>query len=223
MTSEETIKRLVELSDGKYAEFQRKLIPTVTPESIIGVRTPELRKMARSMGTDREFLSLLPHKYFEQNQLHAFILSQMKDFEECVPLLEKFLPYVDNWATCDQLSVKMFKKHTEELYPYIRRWLSSGRTYTVRFGVVCLMNYYLESAFRPEQLELAAGLDCSEYYVSMGVAWYFAAALAKQYDAALPYLEGRLLEPATHRRAIQKAVESFRITDEQKKYLRTLK
>lgn len=223
MTSKEILSCLHELQDEKYRDFQRRLIPNIPPESIIGVRTPELRKLAKEIGEDSGFLDILPHEYFEENQLHAFIISGMRDFGECVSRLEKFLPYVDNWATCDQMTVKLFRKHTAELLPYIRRWLNSGRTYTVRFGIGCLMNFYLDSEFREEQPEAVAGVDCGEYYVSMMVAWYFATALAKQYDAVIPYIEERRLDPETHRRTIQKSVESFRISDERKRYLRTLK
>ena len=223
MTSKEILNCLHELQDEKYRDFQRRLIPNIPPESIIGVRTPELRKLAKEIGADSGFLDILPHEYFEENQLHAFIISGMRDFGECVSRLEKFLPYVDNWATCDQMTVKLFRKHTAELLPYIRRWLNSGRTYTVRFGIGCLMNFYLDSEFREEQPEAVAGVDCGEYYVSMMVAWYFATALAKQYDAVIPYIEQRRLDPETHRRTIQKSVESFRISDERKQYLRTLK
>lgn len=223
MTAKEIKQRLHELQDKKYRDFQRRLIPNIPPESIIGVRTPELRKLAKEIGEDSSFLDTLPHEYFEENQLHAFIISGMRDFGECVSRLEKFLPYVDNWATCDQMTVKLFRKHTAELLPYIGRWLNSGRTYTVRFGIGCLMNFYLDSEFREEQPEMVAGVDCGEYYVSMMVAWYFATALAKQYDAVIPYIEQRRLDPETHRRTIQKSVESFRISDERKQYLRTLK
>ncbi|MDY4587032.1 MAG: DNA alkylation repair protein [Oscillospiraceae bacterium] len=223
MTAKEIKQRLHELQDKKYRDFQRRLIPNIPPESIIGVRTPELRKLAKEIGADSGFLDALPHENFEENQLHAFIISGMRDFGECVSRLEKFLPYVDNWATCDQMTVKLFRKHTAELLPYIGRWLNSGRTYTVRFGIGCLMNFYLDSEFREEQPEMVAGVDCGEYYVSMMVAWYFATALAKQYDAVIPYIEERRLDPETHRRTIQKSVESFRISDERKQYLRTLK
>lgn len=223
MTSKEILNCLHELQDEKYRDFQRRLIPNIPPESIIGVRTPELRKLAKEIGEDSGFLDILPHEYFEENQLHAFIISGMRDFGECVSRLEKFLPYVDNWATCDQMTVKLFRKHTAELLPYIGRWLNSGQTYTVRFGIGCLMNFYLDSEFREEQPEAVAGVDCGEYYVSMMVAWYFATALAKQYDAVIPYIEQRRLDPETHRRTIQKSVESFRISDERKRYLRTLK
>ncbi len=224
MTTEELRERLFSLQDEKYRDFQRKLIPNIPGESIIGVRTPELKKLAKEMsGGAEEFLAQLPHRYFEENQLHAFLISGMKDFGECIRRLEEFLPYVDNWATCDQMSVKAFKKHTGELIEHIRRWISSGRTYTVRFGIGCLLSFYLDGEFREEYLEMAAGVRSEEYYVNMMTAWYFATALAKQYDSALPYIENRRLDEWTHRKAIQKALESYRVTDEQKEYLRTLK
>lgn len=223
MTKSEIQRRLFALQDEKFREFQTRLIPTVAPESVIGVRTPELRRLAKEIGEDEGFLSALPHEYYEENQLHAIIISGMKDFSGCIARLGEFLPYADNWATTDIMTVKMFRKHTAELLTNIRRWLDSGRTYTVRYAIGCLMNFYLDGEFRPEYLEMVAGVDCGEYYVSMMAAWYFATALAKQYDAAIPYIEGRRLEPDTHRRTIQKAIESFRITPEQKKYLRTLK
>lgn len=223
MTTEELQKRLFELQDEKFRDFQRRLIPNIPPESIIGVRTPELKKLAKEMGCAEDFLPRLPHKYFEENQVHAFVISGMKDFDECVRRLEEFLPYVDNWATCDQISVKLFKKHTGELLPHIRRWISSDKTYTIRFGIGCLMIYYLDGEFRPEYPELVAGIKSNEYYVNMMIAWYFATALAKQYEAVIPYIEDRRLDDWTHRKAIQKAIESYRITDEQKTYLRTLK
>lgn len=225
MTTHELHQRLISMQDIKYRDFQRRLIPNIPPESILGVRTPELRRLAKELshaGAD-EFLPELPHSYFEENQLHAFIISGMKDFGECIRRLEEFLPFVDNWATCDQMSVKLFKKHTGELIQHIRRWIASGKTYTVRFGLGCLMSFYLDGEFREEYLELAAGVRSEEYYVNMMTAWYFATALAKQYKAALPYIENRLLDEWTHRKAIQKAIESYRITDEQKEYLRSLK
>ncbi len=223
MTAEELQKRLFELRDEKFRDFQRRLIPNIPPESIIGVRTPELKRLAKEMSGAEDFLSRLPHKYFEENQVHAFVISGMKDFDECVRRLEEFLPFADNWATCDQISVKLFKKHTGELLPHIRRWVSSDKTYTIRFGIGCLMSYYLDGEFRPEYPELVAGIKSGEYYVNMMTAWYFATALAKQYEAVIPYIESRRLDDWTHRKAIQKAIESYRITDEQKAYLRTLK
>lgn len=223
MTTQEIKKRLLELQDVKFREFHAKLIPTVDQQTIIGVRTPELRKLAREIGEDDGFLRDLPHEYYEENQLHAIIIAGMKDFSGCISRLDEFLPYADNWAATDIMTVKLFKKHTAELLPHIRRWLGSGRTYTIRYAIGCLMNFYLDENFRPEYLEMVSAVECSEYYVSMMVAWYFATALAKQYESAVPYIEQHRLEPATHRRAIQKSIESFRITDEQKKYLRTLK
>lgn len=223
MKKEELWQELFSLQDEKYRDFQRKLIPNIPPESIIGVRTPELRKLAKEMTDTEEFLSELPHRYFEENQIHAFLISGMKDFGECIRRLEEFLPFVDNWATCDQISVRLFKKHTGELMEHIHRWLTSGKTYTVRFGLGCLMRFYLDGEFREDCAELASGVRSEEYYVNMMIAWYFATALAKQYDHILPYIENRRLDGWTHRKAIQKAIESNRITDEQKAYLRTLK
>lgn len=223
MTAREIKQRLFELQDVKFREFHSRLIPNIDPATVIGVRTPELRRLAKEIGEDEGFLRALPHEYYEENQLHALIITGMKDFGGCIARLDEFLPYADNWATTDIMTVKLFKKHTAELLPHIRRWLDSGRTYTVRYAVGCLMNFCLDGEFRPEYPEMVAGVDCGEYYVSMMVAWYFATALAKQYDAVIPYIEGRRLDTATQRRTIQKAVESFRITDEQKAYLRTLR
>lgn len=223
MKAREIKQRLFELQDVKFREFHSRLIPNIDPATVIGVRTPELRRLAKEIGEDEGFLRALPHEYYEENQLHALIITGMKDFGGCIARLDEFLPYADNWATTDIMTVKLFKKHTAELLPHIRRWLDSGRTYTVRYAVGCLMNFFLDGEFRPEYPEMVSGVDCGEYYVSMMVAWYFATALAKQYDAVIPYIEGRRLDTATHRRTIQKAVESFRITDEQKAYLRTLR
>lgn len=223
MTAREIKQRLFELQDVKFREFHSRLIPNIDPATVIGVRTPELRRLAKEIGEDEGFLQALPHEYYEENQLHALIITGMKDFGGCIARLDEFLPYADNWATTDIMTVKLFKKHTAELLPHIRRWLDSGRTYTVRYAVGCLMNFCLDGEFRPEYPEMVSGVDCGEYYVSMMVAWYFATALAKQYDAVIPYIEGRRLDTATHWRTIQKAVESFRITDEQKAYLRTLR
>lgn len=223
MTTQDIRQRLFALQDEKFRDFHSRLIPTVPPDSIIGVRTPELRKLAKEVGTEPAFLSDLPHKYYDENQLHALIISGMKDFDECTARLEEFLPFVDNWATCDQMSVKIFKKHTQQLLPFVKKWLDSGHTYTVRYGVGCLMNYYLDSEFSPEYMEIVANIRSNEYYINMMIAWYFATALAKQYSEAMKYIDQHRLDDWTHRRAIQKAIESYRITDEQKKYLRTLK
>lgn len=223
MTTQDIRQRLFALQDEKFRDFHSRLIPTVPPDSIIGVRTPELRKLAKEVGTEPALLSDLPHKYYDENQLHALIISGIKDFDECTARLEEFLPFVDNWATCDQMSVKIFKKHTQQLLPFVKKWLDSGHTYTVRYGVGCLMNYYLDSEFSPEYMEIVANIRSNEYYINMMIAWYFATALAKQYSEAMKYIDQHRLDDWTHRKAIQKAIESCRITDEQKKYLRTLK
>ena len=219
-------KELFSLQDLKYREMQIKIIPTVKPESIIGVRTPELRRMAKELAGKKEtgaFLNDLPHQYFDENQLHAFILSGMKDYAECLAALERFLPYVDNWATCDQMSPKVFRKHRTELLRPIKKWIESDETYTIRFGIGMLMEHYLDDDFDIAYPERVAVIRSEEYYVNMMIAWYFATALAKQYDAVLPFIENRRLDIWTHNKAIQKAVESYRITPEQKEYLKTLK
>ena len=226
MIIDEIRTELKKLQDVKYREMQIRIIPTVKPESIIGVRTPELRQMAKQYAQAEEigvFLKDLPHQYFEENQLHAFILSGMKDYDVCLEELNRFLPYVDNWATCDQMSPKVFRKHRKELLNSIREWIGSKETYTIRFGIGMLMEHYLDGDFDPVYPEMAAGVRSEEYYVNMMTAWYFATALAKQYDAALPYIEQHRLDDWTHNKAIQKAIESYRITPEQKDYLRTLK
>ena len=218
--------RLFSLQDAKYRELQIKILPNLEPESIIGVRTPELRQMAKELAVREEtgaFLKDLPHRYFDENQLHAFILSGMKDYTACMEALERFLPYVDNWATCDQMSPKGFRKHRMELLGSIRKWIASDQAYTIRFGIGMLMEHYLDGDFDPAYPEMAAGVRSGEYYVNMMTAWYFATALAKQYDAVIPYIENRRLDPWTHNKAIQKAIESYRITPEQKEYLKTLK
>ena len=219
-------KELFSLQDTKYREMQVRIIPTVKPERIIGVRTPELRRMAKELGGCEGidvFLNDLPHRYFDENQLHAFILSGMKDYAECLAALERFLPYVDNWATCDQMSPKVFRKHRTELLQLIKKWIASGETYIMRFGIGMLMEHYLDDDFDPAYPEAVADIRSGEYYVNMMTAWYFATALAKQYDAVLPFIENRRLDHWTHNKAIQKAIESYRITPEQKEYLKTLK
>lgn len=220
MDRKELLARLLALQDAQYRDFQRKLIPNIDPGTIIGVRTPELRRLATEMGEGEAFTKDLPHRYFEENQVHSFILGNCKDFEKAVAEVDAFLPFVDNWATCDQLSPKVFRKHRAELLPHIRKWLDSAHPYTVRFGMEMLMAHYLEEDFAPEYPELVASVRSEEYYVRMMQAWYFATALAKQYDAVLPYITGHRLERWTHNKAIQKAVESYRITSEQKMYLK---
>ena len=217
---------LFKLQDKKYRDFQVKLIPTVKPDTIIGVRTPELRKYAKVLTKEKNysaFLGDLPHKYFDENQLHAFILSEIKDYDECISYVKKFLQYVDNWATCDQMSPKVFKKHTGELLEHIKTWIKSKETYTIRFGIGLLMQYYLDDNFKPEYLEMVSNIKSEEYYVNMMIAWYFATALAKQHKYAIPFIENRKLDTWTHNKAIQKSIESYRITPEQKEYLKSLK
>ena len=219
-------EELFRRQDLKYREMQIRIIPTVKAEAIIGVRTPELRAMAKELSREEEierFLNDLPHLYFEENQLHAFIISGMKNYSECLAELERFLPYVDNWATCDQMSPKVFRKHRTELLNPVRNWIGSAETYTVRFGIGMLMEHYLEEDFDPAYPEMVAGIRSEEYYARMMIAWYFATALAKQYEAVLPYIENKRLDPWTHNKTIQKSIESYRITPEQKEYLKTLK
>ena len=226
MLQEEIRNRLFELQDLKYRELQIRTIPTVEPEAMIGVRTPELRKYAKELAKREDidtFLSELPHRYFDEDQLQAFILSEMKDVKRCMEGVERFLPYVNNWATCDQMSPKIFKKYRKELLVHIREWIRSDRTYTIRFGVGMLMEHFLDEDYDLKYPKMVAKLRSEEYYVNMMIAWYFATALAKQYDTILPFIEKRSLDTWTHNKAIQKAVESYRITPEQKEYLKTLK
>ena len=226
MITEEIRRSLFDLQDIKYRDFQAKLIPGKDTEIMIGVRTPELRKLAKQMLKREdigEILRDLPHRYFDEDQLHAFIVSGIKEYGKCMEELMRFLPFVDNWATCDQMSPGVFKKHRPELLAEIREWLGSEHTYTVRFGIGMLMQHFLDEDFDPAYPELVAGVHSEEYYVNMMIAWYFATALAKQYDAVLPFIEGRRLDPWTHNKTIRKAVESYRISDEQKEYLKSLK
>jgi 3-methyladenine DNA glycosylase AlkD len=223
---EEVRRRLFELRDLKYKDFASKLMPTVNPETVIGVRTPDLRKLAREYSKTpeaSEFLKILPHAYYEENNLHGFLIETIKDYDAIIDAIEEFLPYIDNWATCDLISPKIFKKHLPKLYDKIKIWLISHRTYTVRFGIGMLMSFYLDDAFQREMLDLVACIRSDEYYVNMMIAWYFATALAKQYEAALPYIQEQRLGKWTHNKTIQKAIESYRIDDEAKVYLRTLK
>jgi 3-methyladenine DNA glycosylase AlkD len=226
MTISEIRAELKRLQDIRYREMQIRIIPTVRPETIIGVRTPELRRMAEQFSGTEEtntFLNDLPHSYFEENKLHAFILSGMKDYAECVRELNRFLPYVDNWATCDQMSPRVFRKHRKELQSEIMQWIRSDKAYTVRFGVGMLMQHFLKEDFDTALAGRVADLRSEEYYVNMMRAWYFATALAGQYEAVLPFIENRKLDPWTHNRAIQKACESFRVSPERKEYLKSLK
>ena len=223
---EEILQRLFSLQDIEYQVFLSKLIPNLAPDAMIGVRTPALRAYAKELGRRADvgdFLAALPHRYFDENQLHAFLISLGKDYGETLSAVDAFLPYVDNWATCDQMSPRAFRGHRAELLGEIERWMASEHVYTIRFAVGMLMQHYLDEDFDAAYLERVAALRSGEYYVNMMIAWYFATALAKQYDAALPYLEQRRLDAWTHTKAIQKALESYRVTDERKSYLRTLK
>ncbi|MBQ0005527.1 MAG: DNA alkylation repair protein [Clostridiales bacterium] len=220
------VDRLFEMQDLKYKEFQCKLIPGIDLDSVIGVRTPKLRAYAKELyksGDYREFLNELPHKYYDENNLHGFIICQMKDYDQVVEEIDRLLPYVDNWATCDLMRPKAFDRQHDRLIEDIRRWMSSDETYTIRFGEEMLMTFFLDSDFRVEYLEEVATIRSEEYYVNMMTAWFFATALAKQYDATLPFIEGMRLDKWTHNKAIQKACESYRVSDQQKSYLRTLK
>ncbi len=226
MNKEDLYKKLYDLQDLKYRDMQIKIIPTINPESVIGVRTPELKSMAKDIlkdGNYKDFLKELPHRYFEENQLQAFILSGIKELKECLEGLEKFLPYVDNWATCDQMSPKIFKKHKDVLLTHIKEWIKSEKTYTVRFGVGMLMEHFLDDDYDPGYPAMVAEIRSEEYYVNMMIAWYFATALAKQYDSILPFIEEKRLDAWTHNKAIQKSLESRRITEEHKLYLKSLK
>ena len=226
MITDEITTKLFSLQDTAYRDFQVKLIPGMDAQKEIGVRTPELRKLSKELAIRediREFLNDLPHQYFDDNQLHAFILSGEKDFEKCMEDLERFLPYVDNLATCDQMSPKVFRKNRKKLLESINRWIGSEHTYTVRFAIKMLMEHFLDEDFDPIYPEMVATVRSEEYYIRMMIAWYFATALAKRYDAVLPYLKQEKLDVWTHNKAIQKAVESYRITEEQKIYLKSLK
>ena len=208
-------------ADAVYRDFNSKIVPTVNVKKIIGVRTPVLRAMARDMaksGADKDFVHDLPHKFFEENQLHAFIISGFRDFDLAVAAVDEFLPYVDNWATCDQMSPKVFAKNTNKLLPYIKKWIKSKHVYTVRFAVLCLMRYYMDANFDEKYADMVLGIKTEEYYVNMMRAWYFATAAAKQFDRIYPYFEK--LDSWTRARAIQKAIESYRVAPEHKVKLR---
>ena len=219
-------ERLSGLADEKYKDFQSKLVPNIPKDTMIGVRTPDLRMITKELrGTEEaeKFLAELPHRYYEENMIHFFLIAMIPDFEECAKAVETFLPYVNCWAVCDQATPKVFTKNHEKLLPLIRKWIKSEQVYTVRFDIRMLMNEFLEEDFRSEYLEWVAGVRGEDYYIRMMVAWYFATALAKQYDASVVYIEERRLDPWTHKKTIQKAIESYRISEEHKEYLKTLR
>ncbi len=220
------LDRLYELEDKEYAAFQAKLTPGVPPESFIGVRVPMVRKLAKELIKANEyadFLQQLPHKFYDENMLHGLLVSEIKDYDRCIAEVDKFLPYVDNWAVCDIMSPKVFKKNKEALLTKIVEWSGSEHLYTSRFGIEMLMSHYLDDDFKPEYLDIPASVHSEEYYLKMMIAWFFATALAKQWDATIPYIENNKLDTWVHNKTIQKARESYRITDAQKEYLKTLK
>ncbi len=219
-------ERLLSSADGQYKEFQSKLVPNISKDTILGVRTPDMRRIAKEIkGTEaaESFLRELPHMYYEENLVHFFLIAMIRDFDRCIEAVETFLPYVDCWPVCDQSSPKVFSKEHGKLLPYIRKWLDSDHVYTVRFGIRMLMNEFLGEDFRPEYLEWVSAVRADDYYVKMMVAWYFATALAKRYGESVVYIEKHRLEPWIHKKAIQKAVESYRVTAEHKDHLRSLR
>ena len=220
---EEIQKQLFELQDMAYRDFHSRLMPDIDKETVIGIRVPVLRKYAKSIvetELSEKFIKELPHRYYEENNLHMMLITGIKDYDRCLSEIERFLPYIDNWATCDFPAPKCFENHKEELLPDIKRWIASGETYTIRYGIGMLMRLYLDEDFDPEYVRLVVGVKSDEYYVNMMIAWYMATALAKQWDAVIPYIEDHCMSDWVHRKTIQKAVESYRITDEQKEYLK---
>lgn len=219
-------KELFNLRDEKYAEFQAKLTPSVSPELFIGVRVPEVRKLAKKIYKEqiaKDFIKKLPHKYYDENMLHGLIISESNDYDKTINEVDRFLPYVDNWSVCDIMSPKVFKKNKDKLIDKIKEWAKSSKTYTCRFGLEMLMSHYLDDDFKKEYLEIPAKVLSDEYYVNMMIAWFFATALAKQWDSTIPIIENKKLGKWVHNKTIQKAIESRRITEEQKRYLRSLK
>ena len=219
-------EELLALQDISYADFQAKLTPNIPRDLFIGVRVPELRKLAKKVAEEPEtskFLRDLPHKYYDENMLHGLIISEIKDYDACIEAVDIFLPYVDNWAVCDIMSPKIFKKNKTALLEKIKEWSASEKTYTCRFGIEVLMSHFLDEDFKPEYLEIPASVKSEEYYVKMMIAWFFATALAKEWDATIKYMEDQRLDRWTHNKAIQKARESRRITPKQKEYLKSFK
>lgn len=212
--------------DLKYKTFHEKLMPTVNSDTVIGVRTPVLKKIAKDYFGSKEqveFIKKLPHKYYEENNLHAFFIAGIKEFDLCIAEIEKFLPYIDNWATCDGLRPKCFKKNTDRLLPYIEKWLKSKHTYTIRFAMEMLMVFFLDELFCEKYPEMISSVKSDEYYVKMMQAWYFATALAKHWESVFPYIKENRLPVWVHNKSVQKAIESYRITNEQKEILRQYK
>ena len=226
---QEITTQLFIMQDNEYKEFHGRLMPTVNPDTILGIRVPILRKfsnqLAKSLSKEKllEFMNELPHKYYEENNIHAFLIEKIKDFDECIVALEKFLPFVDNWATCDMMNPKILKKNTQQLFCKIKEWIVSPHVYTIRYGIGMLMRYFLDDNFKTEYLDMVAAVKSDEYYVNMMKAWFFATALAKQYEATLPYIKEKRLDNWSHNKAIQKSIESFRVPKEHKEELRRYK
>lgn len=219
-------KELFKLQDKKYKDFIANLTPTINPDNIIGVKNPKVRKLAIDFfkqGDYQKFLNKLPHKYFEENNLHSFLIEQIKDYDECIKQLEKFFPYINSWATCDSLKPKVLEKHKKELIIKIRKWIKSKDLYTVRYAILCLMRYYLKDDYNPTYLKLVKDVKSKDYYINMMRAWFFATALVYQRNDTLNLLKSKSLDPWTHNKTISKAIESFRISNKDKKYLRTFK
>ena len=226
---QEITTQLFIMQDNEYKEFHGRLMPTVNPDTILGIRVPILRKfcnqLSKSLSKEKllEFMNELPHKYYEENNIHAFLIEKIKDFDECIVALEKFLPFVDNWATCDMMNPKILKKNTQQLFCKIKEWITSPHVYTIRYGIGMLMRYFLDDNFKTEYLDMVAAVKSDEYYVNMMKAWFFATALAKQYEATLPYIKEKRLDNWSHNKAIQKSIESFRVPKEHKEELRRYK
>jgi len=219
-------ERLLSYQDKEYREFQIKLVPNIDKDTIIGVRTPQMKNIVKEIFSTKEastFLQVLPHKYYEENLIHFFLISKIKDFDECVKEVEKFLPYINCWPVCDQATPLVFKKNHDKLLPFIKKWIKSNHVYTARFGIRMLMNEFLNDDFKEEYLEWVASKTGDDYYLKMMVAWFFATALAKQYNTTIKYIENRCLDPWIHKKAIQKAVESFRVSNEHKEYLKKIR
>lgn len=217
---------LFKLQDKKYQALQINIVPNVDKEKIIGVRVPEIRKLAKKYKDDDSvniFLKELPHKYYDENLLHGLIISEIKDYDRCIEEAQKFLPYVDNWAVCDTMSPKVFAKNKDKLIIKIEKWIKSSKLYTCRFGIRMLMNHFLKDDYKKEYLELPAAIHTDEYYLKMMIAWFYATALAYRWDDTIKYLDEKKLDKWTHNKTIQKAIESYRITDSQKEYLRKIK
>ena len=226
---QEITEQLITMKDEVYKNFHGKLMPTINPDTILGVRVPLLRKFSNQLSKSlskeeiERFMNELPHRYYEENNIHAFLIEKINDYDECIAALDNFLPYVDNWATCDMMNPKIFKKNTHKLFDKIEEWMSSSHVYTIRFGIGMLMRFYLDDNFSTQYLDMVANIVSDEYYVNMMKAWFFATALAKQYEATLPYIQQNRLDIWSHNKAIQKSIESFRVPKEHKDELRSYK